>query len=69
MLLFSTFEQFMATAVEKETWENFVGVTAPAIVNHVEIEFDSTLALYLGEIIHKNYQVKIQVQIRDYYYR
>ena len=40
----------------KEKWQGFVNVTSKAIANHPSKTFPGTVAMYLGDPSHKNFQ-------------
>lgn len=47
----------MANEATKEKWQGFVNVTSKAIANHPGTNFLQTVAMYLGDPCHKNFQL------------
>ena len=52
----------MENSPGQELWNGFIGITAPAIVNHNDPQFDSTVALYLGGTYSNSYKVNFVFQ-------
>ena len=42
------------------TWDNFISVAVPAIVDHADTKFDDTVAYYLGSDMAREYEVSVR---------